>query len=1072
MRSGPVTADRQSVAAWLGRLSAERLIVLNPRLSVRVEELLRVLRARNVTDLNEVGQSLASLLATDETRYQQVLDSFRRTFRVEETQAQSDLTGKGKGSAEGEISSKTEKTPAPARRELNLNEPEQVGFWSKLTRRLRGVTWAAIVGVVLVLGILTLPIALEKAGIWVKSEIVNPLKPAPTGEPTIGPSAQPTPDPSGQAVEVRPKPPDGAHLELVQDGATFSPLPGAPTESSAVPGPWWLRILLILASALGAIFAARWWMADRDFTRDMLESDERAEKERARLMSDTPSLGVPYHVDRAPPMAVGAIDDAATLLGRIARREDGWELDVPPTVNRTIAAGGQVVAVFAPGGRREALLVLVDIEEGSHPYLAGVEWMLDRWKRLGVPLVRYDYRDRPDTLLRYPDHHPIALADLARRTEGMPLLLVSRMALPQDLRGRMDWLRTLGAWPTRAFLDLDPRPVEERRKDQKRIADRIVQSKLPRFPFTREGLVACATALSGGGQRRLSPRAHAFVGLNDEGVEQALHRWAATACCVPDPTWEHLDSLRRELPEIHQVLPEARFVQRLIDWVREKGYGEGQVGLGASLRFNPEARCTLLAGLRREDQTLWPNAPAERLEHRARRLLLRQLQAAKIGDDAFEKEKRAMKMAVHRAILGETKVDLLLNELADSPVARELRDLLGEELKLREVAGPADSEKAWSVHEEESARGWVEGRGKARLGDLVRWGRWGKKDAGLLVALVVVGAVSWATWWGWERSKPQTEKVEVLPPTWKVVLEEAEKKPLDATTVALADKAPMRFVHLPWGRFTMGSSKEERARFLKDLGPDSQNAFDDETQHPAEVSPFEIAIHEVTQKQWKVVMGTTPFDCQYGCGDDLPANMVSWIDAVKFLNALTDLENKALPLNRQRTRCYREKGPADWEWDRACTGYRLPTEAEWEYAARAGTTTAYSFGDDPKDACQYANGADRSAKVKEPSWTVNEACDDGSVYLSPVGHYKPNPWGLFDMHGTVWEWVWDRYGPHPDQPVANYAGPSDGLRRVLRGGSFRYVPRRLRSSLRVRVVPTVTVGDVGFRCIRVLAPAP
>ncbi|MBK8257848.1 MAG: formylglycine-generating enzyme family protein [Polyangiaceae bacterium] len=148
----------------------------------------------------------------------------------------------------------------------------------------------------------------------------------------------------------------------------------------------------------------------------------------------------------------------------------------------------------------------------------------------------------------------------------------------------------------------------------------------------------------------------------------------------------------------------------------------------------------------------------------------------------------------------------------------------------------------------------------------------------------------------------------------------------------------------------------------------------------------------------------------------------------------------------------------------------MPTEAEWEYAARAGTTTAFSFGNDFNDACQFANGADNSAKQKEPSWTVNEACDDGFAYLSPVGHYKPNPWGLFDMHGNVLEWVWDQYGTYPDQPVADYAGPSDGLGRVLRGGSFRVVPGWLRSSVRDWVGRADVV--IGFRCIRVLAPAP
>src|SRR5262249_32513257 len=150
--------------------------------------------------------------------------------------------------------------------------------------------------------------------------------------------------------------------------------------------------------------------------------------------------------------------------------------------------------------------------------------------------------------------------------------------------------------------------------------------------------------------------------------------------------WAHLDSLRRELPEVRAALPDARYVQRLIDWVRARGYGAGQVGLGPTLRFNAEARHTLLDALRREDRARFPGAPAERLEHRARRLLLRQLEAAKVGDDAFEKKKRSMKMAVHRAVLGEAKVEQLVAEFADSAVAPELRSLLAEELRLQRVS--------------------------------------------------------------------------------------------------------------------------------------------------------------------------------------------------------------------------------------------------------------------------------------------------------------------------------------------------------------------------------------------------
>jgi formylglycine-generating enzyme required for sulfatase activity len=267
--------------------------------------------------------------------------------------------------------------------------------------------------------------------------------------------------------------------------------------------------------------------------------------------------------------------------------------------------------------------------------------------------------------------------------------------------------------------------------------------------------------------------------------------------------------------------------------------------------------------------------------------------------------------------------------------------------------------------------------------------------------------------------------------------------------VALADVAPMRFVSLAGGRFQMGSPAGESGHTT------------DEKQHPAEVGAFEIAIQEVTQRQWVTVMRTKPFDCTDDCTDDKPAQKVSWFDATKFMNALTDRENRALPASDKRTRCYDEK---TWTWERTCTGYRLPTEAEWEYAARDGTTTAYSFGSYTEDLCSYGNGAD--LKRGSSGWKVNDQCNDGYVNLAPVGSFRANRSGLFDMHGNVREWVWDWYGPYPETLRVAYVGPPGGNKRVLRGGSFVDVPWTLRSSDRIEGQPENGYEFVGFRCVR------
>ncbi len=159
------------------------------------------------------------------------------------------------------------------------------------------------------------------------------------------------------------------------------------------------------------------------------------------------------------------------------------------------------------------------------------------------------------------------------------------------------------------------------------------------------------------------------------------------------------------------------------------------------------------------------------------------------------------------------------------------------------------------------------------------------------------------------------------------------------------------------------------------------------------------------------------------------------------------------------------------QWYSAKTGhaYRLPTEGEWEYAARAGTTTSWFWGDDPGNQCNFANGADHTMVRQFPEW-AGVACSDGYLYTSPVGSFQPNPWGLYDMLGNVWQRTEDCWNE-------SYAGaPSNGdawttgdcTRRVIRGGSWFNSPGTLRSAFRVGV----NIGDrdvtLGFRLARTL----
>jgi formylglycine-generating enzyme required for sulfatase activity len=185
--------------------------------------------------------------------------------------------------------------------------------------------------------------------------------------------------------------------------------------------------------------------------------------------------------------------------------------------------------------------------------------------------------------------------------------------------------------------------------------------------------------------------------------------------------------------------------------------------------------------------------------------------------------------------------------------------------------------------------------------------------------------------------------------------------------------------------------------------------------------PFYMGVHEVTNTQWKQVMGSVPSNWKE---DDHPVQQVSWEEAVEFCRKLS-----ALPEERKAGR-----------------GYRLPTEAEWEYAGRAGTTTKYSFGDDEKLLGDY-------------SWFDGNSGNQ----TQSVGLKKPNALGLYDMHGNVWEWCSDWYGNYPDGEVTNPQGPSSGSYRVYRGGGWNDSAGRCRSAHRIWRNPSSRDFNLGFR---------
>jgi formylglycine-generating enzyme required for sulfatase activity len=231
----------------------------------------------------------------------------------------------------------------------------------------------------------------------------------------------------------------------------------------------------------------------------------------------------------------------------------------------------------------------------------------------------------------------------------------------------------------------------------------------------------------------------------------------------------------------------------------------------------------------------------------------------------------------------------------------------------------------------------------------------------------------------------------------------------------------MKMVLIQAGEFMMGSPATEALRRDREPQP-----------HPVRLTKsFFIAATEVTQAQYEAVMARNPSVFR---GADLPVENVSWHDAVEFCRALTAIERQAGRLKPDKE-------------------YRLPTEAEWEYTCRAGCAAAYCFGDDTRELGDYC-------------WFIENAA--GRTH--PVAEKKPNAWGLYDMHGNVFEWCSDWYADNqPPELKEDPEGAPNGTVRVMRGGAWTNPPRHCRSADRSYERPEGTQHNMGFRCVRTIA---
>ena len=272
-------------------------------------------------------------------------------------------------------------------------------------------------------------------------------------------------------------------------------------------------------------------------------------------------------------------------------------------------------------------------------------------------------------------------------------------------------------------------------------------------------------------------------------------------------------------------------------------------------------------------------------------------------------------------------------------------------------------------------------------------------------------------------------------------------------------KIPAGFVFIKGGTYMMGRSAKEVEW--------SGCNYDNEVQHKVTVSSFYMSKYLVTQKEYREVMEDHN---SFFKGDNLPVENVNWYDAIEYCNkrsikeGLTPVytidKDRKDPNNIDDARCedWNDCDDLKWlvTWNRKANGYRLPTEAEWEYVCRAGTKTPFNTGDDIT-----------TDQANFKGYNINDEEKGYRKKTTSVGSFAPNPWGLYDMHGNVDEWCWDLYGYYKTAAQKDPTGAVSGAYRVARGGSWDNSECTLRSAFRYYYTPLKSRNSrLGFRLVR------
>jgi formylglycine-generating enzyme required for sulfatase activity len=711
-------------------------------------------------------------------------------------------------------------------------------------------------------------------------------------------------------------------------------------------------------------------------------------------------------------LQVFSSDDARQMVwgvGRFVSEDVTGRIDVPRTVACTARAAGIPVIVPEHEVRQREVWIWEDVQS-NEPSLSRLSWEVEAiLVRAGLPVRRGHFSGVPHLVhwSEGDEFSPVVLEGC--RQSAIVLVLTDGAGLKRSLESGAErpWtrnlLRSLAEWPRIAFVDMG--------RAARQLALRL---RSYRVPCLRPEEVAAfiGTVSVRRGAVREEPRA----------PRGDLRPWEAAACLAPaavdEPTAQ---ALRRSLG----LGLSALAVDSLYAW---------DAAPGSAVSHGERQRCERLNWLMDaepagSDGSLHPHSTLARALAFWRERLARERR---------ERASRESPLSPWLGTLAEQRLRLeeALLDLFDKPgeAARSLHALSG---------GPLRDEVR-----RRTAR-WT-GRDAAVTGSRPRdgsslvlpwtWQSLGASDPQAVWILAKLGL-------GKDLGRGKLARKVRMAPRLIAALGVLVGLGAGALTFVVVPEGqkplgtdPMRMVELPGGPFLMGSSDSDGAAIA-----------DEQPQHRVTVSPFAMAKLVVTRKLYRDVMGKEPTEWtedrkERKSDDDLPATDLSWFDAVDFCIELSKRAGLAPPYLRQGDQV---------EWDRNAGGYRLPTEAEWEYAARAGTTTRWWWGDEEEERGEHA-------------WFLDNYSGDRLPQVSVVEAAMVNRFGLHGMAGNVFQWCWDWYAGkyYGTSPPEDPAGPEVGGARVVRGGSVRTVYLELRFACRESDQPMYPRGDYGFRCVR------